>query len=507
MCRDKLYAATAECNPQQMRRTLFFLLFLFSLSLFAQNGEPLRVELVTEKDYHDYNYEICGRNGAIVFYKSNLLNKDTANWVILQYDTNLTQTRNTEIHIPNLAEPISSYYTDNFVHILFQKDDNRNKSSVWFLLTYQCDSVNTKLLPLALTLNEISYIKAYDDYLYCVANEKKTIGANVVHLPTMEVKGIYLEDYYIEQYAFLEIDTLNERLLIGALHFPKVHEALSTFALIDSDLGFNEYALKQYPESDGIWLTGARCAVSDSGDVLLVGTYNHNTEKRLSNLHTGVYALPYRNGKMGEIHYYNYSNLKSSNSPSQEKIQNLNLELILGNVFHNNNQFALVTEVYYPEYNYNNTYASSFGYYYGYGGYPTTTFAGYHFTHSYITTFDKEGKLVWDNYFPFNNVITNTLYTKTSVYIDKENLGYIYYNFGNKITSTLVDKYEVIEPVTSQVIVTKYPSDEVEYTRNLQIRNWYDNNFIICGYQYIKNGSRSKSGKRFVFTMNKLIYE
>ena len=190
MCRDKLYAATAECNPQQMRRTLFFLLFLFSLSLFAQNGEPLRVELVTEKDYHDYSYEICGRNGAIVFYKSNLLNKDTANWVILQYDTNLTQTRNTEIHIPNLAEPISSYYTDNFVHILFQKDDNRNKSSVWFLLTYQCDSVNTKLLPLALTLNEISYIKAYDDYLYCVANEKKTIGANVVHLPTMEEKGI-----------------------------------------------------------------------------------------------------------------------------------------------------------------------------------------------------------------------------------------------------------------------------------------------------------------------------
>ena len=160
----------------------------------------------------------------------------------------------------------------------------------------------------------------------------------------------------------------------------------------------------------------------------------------MGNLHTGVYALPYRNGKMGEIHFYNYSNLKTSSSHSltPEKIQNLNLELILGNVFHNNSQFALVTEVYYPEYNYNNSYASSFGYYYGYGGYPTTTFVGYHFTHSYITTFDKDGNLLWDNLFPFNNVITNALYTKTSVYMDKEDLGYIYYNFGNSITSTLV---------------------------------------------------------------------
>lgn len=492
-----------------MKPLILFLFSLFSLSLFAQNGEPLRVELVTEKDHHDYNYELCERNGAVVFYKSNLLNKDSANWVILQYDTNLAKTRTTEIIIPNLAEPISSYYTDNFVNILFQQKENKGKTNIWYLLRYQCDSVNTQLLPLPLQLNEISYIKAHGDYLYCIANEKKTIGANVVHLPTMQVKGLYLDDYYIEQYAFLEIDTVHEKLLVGVLNFSKVHEELSKFSLIESDLGYNDYTLTTYPEKEGCWLTGARCAVSDSGDVLLVGTYNHNAEKRMGNLHTGVYALPYRNGKMGEIHFYNYSNLKTSSSHSltPEKIQNLNLELILGNIFHNNSQFALVTEVYYPEYNYNNSYASSFGYYYGYGGYPTTTFVGYHFTHSYITTFDKDGNLLWDNLFPFNNVITNALYTKTSVYMDKEDLGYIYYNFGNSITSTLVDHYEVVEPIATQKIVTKSGSDEVEYTRNLQIKNWYDNNFIICGYQYIQNGSRTKSGKRFVFSMNKLIYE
>ena len=46
----------------------------------------------------------------------------------------------------------------------------------------------------------------------------------------------------------------------------------------------------------------------------------------------------------------------------------------------------------------------------------------------------------------------------------------------------------------------------VEYSRDLNMYNWYDNKFIISGYQQIVNNSKSAKGKRYVFFMNKLEY-
>jgi hypothetical protein len=48
-------------------------------------------------------------------------------------------------------------------------------------------------------------------------------------------------------------------------------------------------------------------------------------------------------------------------------------------------------------------------------------------------------------------------------------------------------------------------TDLLEYSSGLSMRNWYNNNFLLSGYQYIKNTQRGK--KRYVFFINKLICE
>lgn len=486
-----------------MKYLLISFFFLILTPLFGQIEEPLRIELAAEKDNHDYNYKLCEELGVVVYYKSNLKNKDTANWVLLHYDTNLTLIHNREFELPIEAEPNSAYYTNHNTYIIFQQKNKKNKVPHWFLATYNNDSSSVYIEQLPLTLYDLNYIKVYDQYLYCVSNEEKSIGTQIVHLPTKKIKDLYLEDSYIEQYTFLEIDTISKKLFVGVLKYPKQETTQSDLSLIESDLSFTNYSIIDYPKTKNYWFTSARGIISDTGRVLLLGTYSSSTENKIINYHCGVYATSYSKGNIEKIKYYNYTQLKSANAQNTTlETKNNSYELLLGRTFHNKDLFSLITEVFYKEYTYTSSYSNTFGYYHFT---PTTVFAGYRFTNSYITTFDKDGNLLWDNYFPFQNVLTNVLYSKTKIYLDKDNYGYIYYNYGNNIYSTMVQNYNIIEPISTNKIITKYPTDRVEYTQNLQIEHWYNSSFIICGYQYIQNGGRKK--KRFVFSMNKLVYE
>ena len=49
-------------------------------------------------------------------------------------------------------------------------------------------------------------------------------------------------------------------------------------------------------------------------------------------------------------------------------------------------------------------------------------------------------------------------------------------------------------------------TDILEYSSNIAMQHWYNNSFLLSGYQYIKNAQRGK-GKRYVFFLNKLICE
>jgi len=65
----------------------------------------------------------------------------------------------------------------------------------------------------------------------------------------------------------------------------------------------------------------------------------------------------------------------------------------------------------------------------------------------------------------------------------------------------------VLDKTTSIFIETSRKNDIIEYSEKLQMENWYENNFLIHGYQYLKNNSKNNKGKRYVFFVNKLRYQ
>ena len=82
----------------------------------------------------------------------------------------------------------------------------------------------------------------------------------------------------------------------------------------------------------------------------------------------------------------------------------------------------------------------------------------------------------------------------------------IFYPYNSNLSYCLINGYETIESTETIPIECLYKKDMVEYSRDLNMYNWYDNKFIISGYQQIVNNSKSAKGKRYVFFMNKLEY-
>lgn len=305
---------------------------------------------------------------------------------------------------------------------------------------------------------------------------------------------------------FVVTDTTAQKVMICHSSSHKNQDGISFgFVLNEFQSDGKLVAENEFPQYKGYSYKSARLVKTDSNSYLIVGTYSNETEKRNNNIHTGVYTITFNNGKFGYPNFYNYTSLKTKDAQAIVKAQgnNLNLQLVIGAVYSNNQQYGFVTEVFYPEYTTTN--------YYSPGSYyvstPVSIFDGYRFLNAYITTFDQNGALLWDNYMPITNMLTQSLNPKVGLHIDSQNNGYIFYPNGSTVTSTLVHDYTVLEPILTEKLATSNPRDIVESTSQIKVERWFADSYLIYGYQTIKNPSRGKGGKRFVFFMNRLQYQ
>ena len=170
----------------------------------------------------------------------------------------------------------------------------------------------------------------------------------------------------------------------------------------------------------------------------------------------------------------------------------------------NGKVFAIV-HLFYPEYQYNTTSSyRGFGFY-GYDP-PVQIFMGYRFLNAYILEFNTSGALLNEWFFPLNNALTQSLYNLVKVYQDSGGNSLIFYAYNNEVISQFMNGQRVISAKSAMPITLMQKTDFLEYSSNISMRHWYDNNFLLSGYQFIRNSQYSK-GKRYVFFINRLICE
>ena len=495
-----------------MKKNLLILLILMITQVLcsnicAQSDPPLRIELPTAQDADDYHFSLMGKNGVMVFYEGLQLNNDSTEWVMMRYDTNLQKQYAYNIYLSPKAAFRQSYYENGKIYLLYQDVVGKKESPKTYISVVDIKGKKADLHVLEnITKFEIANLKAIDGYTVFSIIVDNSYLIYFYNTKTKNLHQFVVPDAAIISEQFIETDTLNHKMLLGLglLYSSKV----AMMTVFETNYDGQLLKAVQLPVYEDYYYNTARYKQIDSSHALIMGTYKLANSRKSGFYHSGVYTLAYDNSVMGYPEFYNYTNLHKKDTLKNGKVkeQSIDLQLLVGDIISNDSCYTLITEVYYPEYNYTSGYYDNSSYYYG-GTYnpPQTTFLGYRYVNAYVTCFDKKGELLWDNYFPFSNILTRRLARRVSIYYAPFGTA-IFYPYNSNLSYCLINGYETIESTETIPIECLYKKDMVEYSRDLNMYNWYDNKFIISGYQQIVNNSKSAKGKRYVFFMNKLEY-
>lgn len=481
-------------------------LLLISLRLTAQYDAPLRIELETLKDHQDFHYNAAGEHGVFVSYEGTSQNPDSAEWVCLHYDTNLYKDYHFTVTLPVYTAYAGSAVTDNFYYLLLQKSFPKKEPVQTYLITVdlQTNLYKTEAIP-DFQNGDINNIYAIDNHIVAIASSANKQDS-IFFYHCQESDALSLGDIFPYKMEFCVADTFNHRWLFGLKEFKGNTDGeifLCQYDYFGKKVNVRSFISASPTKGDYLY-NSARAVVLNQDSTLIMGTFNTLQDRSSIHLHSGVYTILEHHLNLDTASFYNYTNLKAAKNESTTSANNLNLQLLIGNIGHNGNQFSFITEVFYPEYDY--TYTGYNDYYGGYTSVPQQTFAGYRFVNAYVTTFDKNGKLLWDNYLPLNSIITQQLYKRVCVhYIGEDAL--IYYPKANRIFYTMVNGNEVIEKSNYFSIETSRSQDLVDYNIDTQLEHWYKDYYLVSGYQYIVNKGKGAKAKRFVFFLNKIRYE
>ncbi len=483
------------------------LLFLIQSLSWAQHDAPIRIELETAKDHDDFHSELVGTHGAFVFYETAAATEDSTSWIFINYDTNLQKNYIFALQLPALTTFSACASTENFLYILFQKSFPKKEPVKSFLMTIDLNAEKYRIDTLSELKNgNINKLVANDECLAAIAITNKQDSIYFFHQEKYDL--FCLGNIFPYKYEFCVADTFNQRWLIGLKEYQS-NDAGEIF-LCEYEWANNKADIRSFlsstPSKGDYIYNSANAIVINKDTTLLMGTYNTLQDRYSTNLHSGVYTILLHDFEFDSTRFYNYTQLKAANDGQYEKLKgrNLNLQLLIGNTGHTSKQFSFITEVYYPEYDYNyNTYDNFYG---AYTSTPQQTFVGYRFINAYVTTFNRKGELIWDHYIPLTNIITKQLYRRVCIDFQDEN-AIIFYPKANHLFYTLVNGYETIEKMETMSIETNFRQDAVDYNIDTRLEHWYGDNYVASGYQYIINKGKGAKGKRYVFFMNKLVYE
>jgi len=489
----------------RFRTFLLFSFLLFSFRpLFAQIDPPIRIELESAKDQQDYKFVPLAKHGVSVFYQSAILSIDTAQWVFIQYDTNLVKTNLHKIKLPNLCQYLAADFSNNKLYLFLQKpaykkDTLRNYLLEWDLMTqdFQLFDLQNYKSP------HLSSIKVADDYLFIIVNEQKAKSIIYYNYKTHVKQAIQFTEDEITDIESFCIDPVAKKTYFCMFLKNKKGSWAELFA---TDYSGKIKERVVFPFYADILYNSAKIALIGKDSLLVVGGYSNVKDRKQKGCYSGIYTMEFTKNKFSDINIHSFGALLSKDSELNIKhLEESNLTMNV-HITQSNGHIFAVTELFYPEYQYTTGTSSYRGFgYYGYDP-PTQVFAGFRFLNAYIFEFNTQGLLLNEWFFPIKNVLTQSFYNLVNLHQDKEGNTLFYYVYKNEIISQLMNGQHVIGAQTAIPVALTHKTDIVEYSSNISMRHWYGNNFLLSGYQYIKNTQRGK-GKRYVFFLNKLICE
>ena len=503
-----------------MIKKLFFTIFLCSFFIndsFCQLMQPGRLEIPIENN-DDYFEVVSADEKGIVLYREvkNTETRMERKYQVILVDSSLNIKWENHYFI-NVRYIIRGFeFFGNYFYLLFQRNTESLKADL-FVLRIDLDTKISETF-----LIEREYAMELTEFE--VLGNRLIFGGITNSLPTIicyefgKTRPQVLPGFFSEktQLQHLEID---DKL--------RILNVLVSFRTKD---GLNSLSLKSFDENGDIIkninlqpsnersLLYGRTVKLDRNAELIVGTYS----KRKSDISRGIFLARISEDGDQIINYYNYADLKNffsyMKAGRQKRVEErikrrkikgkknkFNYRLLVHEVVERDGKYIMVGEAYYPKYSQTSYYGGYTRSHYG------NSFDGYKYTHAVVFGFDRRGRLLWDNSFEINDVVSYTLDQFVHISVSDEEMALLYM-YEDEIRTKVIEGNEVLEGKTYNNLESSFEYDVVD---GFTIRDdygglekWYGGNLYAYGIHKIKN-LRNEGVKlnREVFFINKIRYQ
>ena len=513
---------------------LFLILCLFTFLLNGQSVDAVRLEVPSDINAERFHVNSLGNRGILVFYESGELNRETSRrkWYFGYFNTGFTQKWLKFVELSDKIEYISSVKQSNFLYLLF-KNINGEKFDYGFYEILKYNLVDESFSTISGSIPLKADVAGFDiiGRTACLALNLKKDACDLVFidLKTGDVNPVNVNTdipgLIQSVYASVNNFVISVKQSRDGRYIHEYFQAYSVEGKLKWELDVSDVDAIKFFRDFAYYTT-------NENELLVFGTYGivsgHNLSfKDLNNeghehKSEGVFFLKIDKGKQKELKYYDFFNFESisaafksadlqirkiNDTASNKKnraimaasfnVAGLNLTRI------GLNEFLLSFEAYRPSYETETRMDYDF-----YGRpYPYTynIFSGYDFFDVITASFDSEGNMLWNNDFSIDNILTYSKDRNSVVFKEQDYITLAYVNDGN-IFSQIIDKNNDIERSKIK-ISTDYPKDNVTEDHFNRIVHWYDDFFLIYGYQNIRNRALDDKATRNVFYINKIAYK
>ena len=490
-----------------IRLVFFFILFFVSVVGLAQLEYTARVEFKTDSGVEEeFDVLSLSKDGLLVTHRKDEF-FGPENWAFSRYDSTLKERWKVEYKLDREAKPIRSFHNQNYLFWLFKDSDRSEKFIIMRLdlLHGEIDTFKGSLLSEA----EVSHFK--------VLGNLALIGGYFDGKPVVMAFSFFDKTIKTLPYLFLsnteinnlEIDEAHNEIIVVlySLQKRKCQLTLKSYSYEGKLLRTLNPAFEQ---NNGL-ISGKIIPLSN-GHSLLVGNYAQGCTQYSQ----GIYFSRIQDGDLNPIqwldfsqfeNFFNYLNPKRkqrvvdriSKQKQGGKEPKFRYKLIVHDIIETPTEYVFTAEIYYPTYTSNTVSIMS-------ATRRTSESQSYHYTHTFVCGFDKNtGKLNWDNSIGLEDVETRKPLEITQITEQNGKLILAYPSKG-KIKAKIIEQNKVLRETETYEIKTSNTNEKVMDNEDEQLMSWYDNSFLLFGYQKVTDG-KGAGERREVFAVSKVSYD
>lgn len=507
------------------RYFILFLLFqFFSLYSNGQWSRPVRAEVDVAPRSESMNIVPVSDKGVIIFYNTKeYKTKRMSEWDFSSFDALLQKSWTQKILIPDDFEFVDYELIGDSVFFLTQAPKLKNEENLLILGVNTFDGGISKR---TFTLKEKAEVEAFKfelNSMFWIASNSDGLWLYKYDIQTGILDEI--EIYKGEDVDFHSIDFDPESIEVALIFSVKINRKSDQFYLVEYDLSTKEVLKIPLNTDPDKKLLTSEINFVGKNKVLIVGSYNFMDEKSVyvdkgdGKESAGFYSFAVDKGKVKVHKTYNYLELKNlvrlmgrnnadKRRDNDRKVMNpketsLNYLLIPHALTKLDSTYVFIAEAYYPEYR--TVSEMSYDVYGRMVPYTRTIFEGFRYTDAICAAFDKNGNIVKDYVFDVWNILSTSLVNRVHLLPDSIAPVVAYHEDGKLVYKTLQSSQSQ-ESAEEVKIETAYPNDKVISTYGANMKYWFGNNYLVFGYQTIRNNSIPNRSKREVFFMNRIIY-